>query len=229
MPGLRRLRKARRLIRSAQVRRKKLDLHSHRFSVAAQVQLYQAGTDTYLEVLGEHADLVHEEQKLREGSKAVDPARIRDIEHQLDQCWDLLRQRRAKREFGADPNAALPGGETPLMTAARVGSLASVKVLLARGATVDAKDERRGQTALMWAAAEGDSAMVSTLLELGADLRARSNGGTTAFQFAVRNGDMRTVQAMIAGADVNDKRPGDFATPLLVSDTRLHKHTSPAR
>ena len=76
----------------------------------------------------------------------------------------------------------------------------------------------------MWAAAEGDSAMVSTLLELGADLRARSNGGTTAFQFAVRNGDMRTVQAMIAaGADVNDKRPGDFATPLLVAIINGHE------
>jgi hypothetical protein len=35
--------------------------HSHRFSVAAQVQLYQAGVETYLEVLGEQADLIHEE------------------------------------------------------------------------------------------------------------------------------------------------------------------------
>ena len=42
--------------------------------------------------------------------------------------------------------------------------------------------------------------MVSALLELGADLRARSNGGTTPFLFAVRKGDMRTVQAMLAAA-----------------------------
>jgi Protein of unknown function (DUF2630) len=28
------------------------------------------------------------------------------IETELDQCWDLLRQRRAKREFGADPDDA---------------------------------------------------------------------------------------------------------------------------
>jgi hypothetical protein len=26
----------------------------------------------------------------------------------LDQCWDLLRQRRAKSEFGQDPDAASP-------------------------------------------------------------------------------------------------------------------------
>ena len=29
--------------------------------------------------------------------------RLRSIEVELDQCWDLLRQRRAKREFGDNP------------------------------------------------------------------------------------------------------------------------------
>ena len=57
-------------------------------------------------ILDHITDLVHEEQKLREASKPVDPARIRDIEQQLDQCWDLLRQRRARREFGEDPEQA---------------------------------------------------------------------------------------------------------------------------
>jgi hypothetical protein len=28
------------------------------------------------------------------------------LEVELDQCWDLLRQRRARREFGQDPNDA---------------------------------------------------------------------------------------------------------------------------
>jgi hypothetical protein len=32
--------------------------------------------------------------------------RLRTIEVELDQCWDLLRQRRARREFGEDPGAA---------------------------------------------------------------------------------------------------------------------------
>jgi hypothetical protein len=58
-------------------------------------------------ILEHITELVHEEQRLRnEGSKAVDPARIRDLEQQLDQCWDLLRQRRARREFGEDPEQA---------------------------------------------------------------------------------------------------------------------------
>ena len=32
--------------------------------------------------------------------------RLKAIEVELDQCWDLLRQRRAKREFGEDPGTA---------------------------------------------------------------------------------------------------------------------------
>jgi hypothetical protein len=33
-------------------------------------------------------------------------ARISELEIQLDQCWDLLRQRRARREFGLNPEEA---------------------------------------------------------------------------------------------------------------------------
>ena len=50
-------------------------------------------------------DLVAEEEKLQE-TPHHDPARVRDLEVMLDQCFDLLRQRRAKREFGLDPDSA---------------------------------------------------------------------------------------------------------------------------
>jgi hypothetical protein len=33
-------------------------------------------------------------------------ARLHEVEVQLDQCWDLLRQRRARRNAGQDPEAA---------------------------------------------------------------------------------------------------------------------------
>jgi hypothetical protein len=57
-------------------------------------------------------DLVHEERSLRdrlashEISEGEEHARLRDVEVELDQCWDLLRQRQAKEEFGQDPNTA---------------------------------------------------------------------------------------------------------------------------
>lgn len=63
------------------------------------------------DVLAHISALVGEETRLRE-EQARAPGnqsdRIRRIEAQLDQCWDLLRQRRAKREFGDDPDSAKP-------------------------------------------------------------------------------------------------------------------------
>ena len=47
--------------------------------------------------------LVEAEHELR-NAPGHDTVRLRDIEHALDQCWDLLRQRRARQEFGQDPD-----------------------------------------------------------------------------------------------------------------------------
>ncbi|HEX4824192.1 MAG TPA: DUF2630 family protein [Candidatus Polarisedimenticolaceae bacterium] len=53
-------------------------------------------------------DLVKEEHHLRDHKTAsdADKKRLAAIEVELDQCWDLLRQRRALREFGDDPDRA---------------------------------------------------------------------------------------------------------------------------
>jgi hypothetical protein len=52
--------------------------------------------------------LVDEEHKLREGTEHTDDERARmgKIEADLDQCWDLLRQRRAKRQYDENPDEA---------------------------------------------------------------------------------------------------------------------------
>jgi hypothetical protein len=52
--------------------------------------------------------LVAKEQALYETGNLDDDAqrRLKRIEVELDQCWDLLRQRRALREFGKDPDQA---------------------------------------------------------------------------------------------------------------------------
>ena len=62
-------------------------------------------------VLGRINGLVDEEHKLRqqlsrgEISSDEEHARLKDLEESLDQCWDLLRRRRAAREVGNDPDA----------------------------------------------------------------------------------------------------------------------------
>ena len=59
--------------------------------------------------------LVREEQDLRRREQADSPDaealegdrdRLREVEVELDRCWDLLRQRRAREEFGLDPDDA---------------------------------------------------------------------------------------------------------------------------
>jgi hypothetical protein len=59
--------------------------------------------------------LVAEEHELRsreqldsehEEALEADEQRLRDVEIELDRCWDLLRQRRALRDAGGDPDEA---------------------------------------------------------------------------------------------------------------------------
>ncbi|MFI5372477.1 MAG: DUF2630 family protein [Candidatus Eisenbacteria bacterium] len=59
-------------------------------------------------VLGRIKTLVEEEHALRARDDRDGPAqaRLETLQVELDQCWDLLRQRRALREFGQDPNQA---------------------------------------------------------------------------------------------------------------------------
>lgn len=52
--------------------------------------------------------LVDEEHELMQqaeqgGLDDEERARMHELQVQLDQCWDLLRQRRARREFGLNP------------------------------------------------------------------------------------------------------------------------------
>ena len=59
-------------------------------------------------VLGHIDQLVKEEERLyaKNGLTDEDQARLGEVKVELDQCWDLLRQRRALREFGEDPGKA---------------------------------------------------------------------------------------------------------------------------
>jgi hypothetical protein len=71
------------------------------------------------DILAQVNKLVAEEQELRsklqhhEIDESEEHQRLRAVEVELDQCWDLLRQRRALRETGRDPREARvrPAGE----------------------------------------------------------------------------------------------------------------------
>ncbi|MFC4784066.1 DUF2630 family protein [Nocardioides sp. MAHUQ-72] len=56
--------------------------------------------------------LIDEEHRLRQSladgdiTPTEEHARLKRLEVELDQCWDLLRQRRARREYGRNPDGA---------------------------------------------------------------------------------------------------------------------------
>ena len=63
------------------------------------------------DVLANIEELAHEEHELREREgrgqlSDEDRTRLRWLEERLDQCWDLLRQRRARVSAGLDPDEA---------------------------------------------------------------------------------------------------------------------------
>ncbi|ASU83214.1 DUF2630 domain-containing protein [Nocardiopsis gilva YIM 90087] len=64
------------------------------------------------EILSRIDALVTEERDLREQNEhrltSQERSRMRELEESLDQCWDLLRRRRALQQYGQDPDAAQP-------------------------------------------------------------------------------------------------------------------------
>ncbi|HEY6493163.1 MAG TPA: DUF2630 family protein [Trebonia sp.] len=71
------------------------------------------------EIMSRITELIGTEHELRsqlsrgELTTEQERERLRSAEEALDQCWDLLRQRRAKRQYGESPDgaAARPASE----------------------------------------------------------------------------------------------------------------------
>jgi ankyrin repeat protein len=125
-----------------------------------------------------------------------------------------------------DANAASTDGETLLMTAARGGHVDAARLLIERGAEVDARELWHGQTALMWAAAQGHPAMLRELIAHGADVNARSNEEEwerqrtseplTPLLFAARENCLACLPVLVeAGADVNATTPDGISAVVI--------------
>jgi len=148
-------------------------------------------------------------------------------------------------DAGGDIESFNPEGQTLLMAVARTGNTETARLLLERGANVNAVEGWGGQTALMWAASQKQPQMVALLLEYGAEADARGKdhdwprwitseprnkplqrGGFTALLYAAREGCKDCVEALLdAGADIN--LPDiDNGTPLLMAMQNLHYDTA---
>jgi len=118
---------------------------------------------------------------------------------------DLLLQR------GADPNATIPGGETPLILAAARGRADIVELLLDAGAFVNARGDE-GKTPLHNAAATTSVQTVQLIIDAGARVDALNDRGATAVSFAR---EASIVELLVQRGAKIDHLSGDGWTPLM--------------
>jgi ankyrin repeat protein len=122
------------------------------------------------------------------------------------------------------------------MLAAKIGALDVAKLLVERGANVNAQEAWRDQTALMWAVDGNYPELTQFLVDIGADVNARASandwdsqitaepraqyrpvGGLTPLLYAARAGCTRCVRSLLAaGANIDQPTP-EGMTPLMIA------------
>lgn len=119
---------------------------------------------------------------------------------------------------------AFKDNATTLMAASHEGDVEIVADLVARGATLEAKDAD-GYTALMYACNTGQTEVVRGLLEAGADVNATDSQNSTPLMFAAQHDHVSVVRMLIeAGANLNAR--GDHGmTALGLAKQNGHRKT----
>ena len=106
---------------------------------------------------------------------------------------------------GGDPNILARNGDTPLITAARIGFDDGAEVLLRNGARIDAAN-RQGETALIIAVQQRNPHLVKLLLERGANPdKADMAAGYSARDYAKRDGRAADILRLIEAGKTSAK------------------------
>jgi ankyrin repeat protein len=120
-------------------------------------------------------------------------------------------------QYKADPN--IPDNDqnqihTPLYWAAQNGRLPLVKLLVAHGADVNAKNQG-DQTALHVAASRSNLEIVRLLIDSKADIAAKTSSGSTPLHSAAAGNEPESIKLLLArGAELNTLAQQDRDTPL---------------
>ena len=118
-------------------------------------------------------------------------------------------------DAGGDPNTANVFAATPLMWCA--GDAVKIRLLLSKGAKVDARSKLGRTPLLISAAYDGTTEAARLLIEKGADVNARDKSGMSVLQQAASSNHIELVRVLLAkGASVNTADEGGF-TPLMAA------------
>jgi ankyrin repeat protein len=101
-----------------------------------------------------------------------------------------------------------------LLDAAHGGDLDEVEILIAQGASVNAKNESRW-TPLIYAAMRGYEAVCKLLIEKNASVEAKDNDGRTPLTWAARYDRMAVCKLLIANKASVEAKDNDGWTPLI--------------
>ena len=122
---------------------------------------------------------------------------------------------------GADPNAAQGDGMTALHWAAFNGDAEVAGLLIASGATLEARTRLGTHRPLHVAAKEGHGEVVALLLKAGADVSPLTTTSAAPLHFAAASGDLPSVSALLDhGAAVDVQEPEWGQTPLHFAAAR---------
>jgi ankyrin repeat protein len=121
-------------------------------------------------------------------------------------------------------SAVSADGWTPLHLAAFFGKIDALRLLLNKGAEVNARSTNAMQNMALHAAAAGKHAdAVKVLIDHGATANARQHGGWTALHAAAQNNDMESARVLMQnGADVQT-RADNNQTALDLALTKGHQ------
>jgi len=121
--------------------------------------------------------------------------------------------------YGADIQATPQGGFTPLLFAARVGDLATARLLVAKGASVNESTPEEG-SALVVATAAGHEELALFLVENGADPNATDAGGVAPLHYAMRDG-LKVLHGFDISAAMRLCQSGAGARCITVEDPAM--------
>jgi ankyrin repeat protein len=121
-------------------------------------------------------------------------------------------------------SALSPDGWTPLHLAAFFGKVDVVRLLLNKGAQVNARSTNAMENMPLHAAAAGRHVdVIKVLIDHGATVNARQHGGWTPLHAAGQNGDLETAKVLVEGGADVQSRADNNQTALDLALTKAHQ------